>query len=187
VREWLFTPRARFATFEELNVWLEKRCGELAGRPHPTEKPRTIADCFTAEQALLHPVSTQFDGYIEHLLRVSSTCLVRFGRNQYSAPAVWAGKAISVRVTAGRLGNRSCVALPPASMQSSGWLLVGMSLLSISAVSPKAPTVGDRDKFIFNPWHYRRCWKESPAHSGMGHPFKAGICLHRYKQSEVGC
>jgi hypothetical protein len=172
VREWLFTPRARFATFEELNVWLEKRCGELAGRPHPTEKPRTIADCFNAEQALLRPVSTQFDGYIEHLLRVSSTCLVRFGRNQYSAPAVWAGKVISVRVTAGRLGNCSCVALPPASMQSSGWLLAGMSLPGISAVSPKAPTVGDRDKFIFNPWHYLSVLERKPGAPRHGAPFQ---------------
>jgi len=38
VREWLFTPRARFADFNELNTWLEKRCEELAGGKHPSQK-----------------------------------------------------------------------------------------------------------------------------------------------------
>jgi transposase len=67
VREWLFTPKARFADFNELNTWLEKRCEELAVRPHPTEKTRTIAECFSEEQPLLRPVTVQFDGYVEHL------------------------------------------------------------------------------------------------------------------------
>ena len=46
VREWLFTPRARFVSFKDLNAWLEKRCDELSGRPHPADKTRTIADYF---------------------------------------------------------------------------------------------------------------------------------------------
>lgn len=103
VREWLFTPRVRFANLKDLNSWLEKRCEELAGRCHPTEKTRTIGDCFSEEQALLRPITIPFDGYSEHLLRVSSTCLVRFDYNQYSVPARWAGQVISVRVTADRL------------------------------------------------------------------------------------
>ena len=103
VREWLFTPRARFADFNALNAWLEKRCEELAGRQHPSQKTRTIADCFNDEQPLLRPITVPFDGYKEHLLRVSSTCLIRLDRNHYSAPAVWVGKVISVKVTADRL------------------------------------------------------------------------------------
>jgi transposase len=149
VREWLFTPRARFSTFEELNVWLEKRCEELAGRPHPTEKPSTIADCFTAEQTLLRPVSAQFDGYIEHLLRVSSTCLVRFERNQYSAPAVWAGKVISVKVTAGRL-----------------------RLVADGDIIAEHKRCFDRDKFIFNPWHYLSVLERKPGAIRHGAPFQ---------------
>ena len=168
VREWLFTPRARFASFKDLNVWLEKRCEELSGRLHPTDKTRPIADYFRVEQPLWRPITAPFDGYIEHLLRVSSTCLIRFDRNQYSAPAAWVGQVISVKVTAGRLGNCSCVALPPASMQSYVWWPMAVSLLSMNAVSPKAPTVGGRDQFIFNPWHLCpvgitcRYWSASP-------------------------
>ena len=57
VREWLFTPRARFADFNALNAWLEKRCEELAGRQHPSQKTRTIAECFNDEQLLLRPIT----------------------------------------------------------------------------------------------------------------------------------
>jgi hypothetical protein len=82
VHEWLFTPSARFADFMELNAWLEKRCEELAGRQHPSQKTRTIAECFNDEQPLLRPIMAQFDAYKEHMLRVSSTCLSRTSRNQ---------------------------------------------------------------------------------------------------------
>ena len=39
VREWLFTPLARFASFIELNDWLATRCQELAQRRHPRFAP----------------------------------------------------------------------------------------------------------------------------------------------------
>ena len=35
IREWLFTPLARFSSFEALNDWLATRCRELAQRKHP--------------------------------------------------------------------------------------------------------------------------------------------------------
>jgi transposase len=41
VREWLFTPRAKFATLAALNAWLAQRCEELANRKHPTLPSRT--------------------------------------------------------------------------------------------------------------------------------------------------
>ncbi len=46
VREWLFTPRPRFADLAALNAWLQTRCRELAGRTHPAEEGRAVADCF---------------------------------------------------------------------------------------------------------------------------------------------
>lgn len=56
VREWLFTPTPSFSGFDDLNAWLALRCQELANRSHPEQAGRTIADCFTEEQALLLPV-----------------------------------------------------------------------------------------------------------------------------------
>jgi transposase len=38
VREWLFTPLVRFASFSELNDWLSIRCHELAQRRHPANR-----------------------------------------------------------------------------------------------------------------------------------------------------
>ena len=60
VREWLFTPRLRFAGFAELNDWLARRCHELAGRRHPAETARPAAECFAEEQPLLRPVTAAF-------------------------------------------------------------------------------------------------------------------------------
>ncbi|WP_230369798.1 Mu transposase domain-containing protein [Paludibacterium denitrificans] len=88
IREWLFTPTPRFADFSGLNQWLEQRCRELAGRRHPTQEA-TIADVLKVERPHLRPVTMPFDGYVEHLLRVSSTCLVSVDRNRYSVPAEW--------------------------------------------------------------------------------------------------
>lgn len=80
VREWLFTPRAKFATFDDLNRWLEKRCHELSSRKHPVLPSQTIAECFQQELPFLRQITAPFAGYIEHLLKGSSTCLVRIDR-----------------------------------------------------------------------------------------------------------
>ena len=53
IREWLFTPLARFACFADLNDWLAIRCRELAARKHPTPSQRSIAACFADEQPFL--------------------------------------------------------------------------------------------------------------------------------------
>lgn len=97
IREWLFTPRAKFDTFATLNNWLAQRCEELANRPHPTIKQSTIAACFQQEQPLLRKVTTPFSGYIEQLVKVSNTCLVNVDRNRYSVPSKWVGQVICLR------------------------------------------------------------------------------------------
>ncbi len=76
IREWLFTPLARFANFEALNEWLATRCRELAARKHPVTSARTIAACFAEEQHSLRPITAAFDGYVEHMLRASNTELL---------------------------------------------------------------------------------------------------------------
>lgn len=149
VREWLFTSRARFADFNELNAWREQRCEELAGRQHPIETTPTIAGCVSEEQPLLRPITAQFDGYVEHLLRVSSTCLVRLDRNHYSTPAVWAGKVVSVRVTADRLR-----------LVADG-----------DSIAEHARCFG-RGQFIFNPWHYVPVLERKPGALRHGAPFQ---------------
>lgn len=53
IREWLFTPRAKFNNFADLNAWLAKRCEELAQRKHPVYTSQTIAECYQKVHALL--------------------------------------------------------------------------------------------------------------------------------------
>lgn len=130
VREWLFTPLARFASFADLNGWLATRCQELAQRSHPVQSTRTIAACFADEQPLLRPITARFDGYVEQMMRVSSTCLVRVDRNRYSVPARAAGQAVSVRTTADQV-----------------------RIVAQGEVIAAHPRVFGRDQLICDPWH----------------------------------
>jgi len=40
---------------------------------------------------------------MESMRRVTSLCLVRIDRNRYSAPAQWANRVVSVRVTSAHI------------------------------------------------------------------------------------
>jgi len=150
VREWLFTPLARFASFAELNVWLAIRCKELAQRNHPVQSLRTIAECFAEEQSLLRPITAHFDGYVEQMTRVSSTCLVKVDRNRYSVPAVFAGQAVSVRSTADQV-----------------------RVVAQNAVIAAHPRVFGRDQLICDPWHYLPVLEKKPGALRNGAPFVA--------------
>lgn len=149
VREWLFTPRLRFAGFAEMNNWLARRCHELAGRRHPAEAGRTVAECFAEEQPSLRPVTAVFDGYVEQMLRASSTCLVHVDRNRYSVPANWAGKVVSARLTADAL-----------SIVADG-----------QAVAVHARQFG-RDQLVCDPWHYLPVLEKKPGALRHGAPFQ---------------
>jgi hypothetical protein len=71
--------------------------------PHPEQRPRTIADVFDDERAVLMALPPPFDGFVEHTKRVTPTCLVNFERNRYSVPAAFANRAISLRAYAERI------------------------------------------------------------------------------------
>lgn len=150
VREWLFTPLARFASFADLNDWLATRCQELAQRSHPVQSTRTIAACFADEQPLLRPITACFDGYVEQMMRVSSTCLVRVDRNRYSVPAHAAGQAVSVRTTAEQI-----------------------RVVAHGEVIAAHPRVFGRDQLICDPWHYLPVLEKKPGALRNGAPFVA--------------
>ncbi len=149
IREWLFTPLARFANFEALNAWLATRCGELAARKHPTMPERSIAACFAEEQPALRPITADFDGYVEHMLRVSSTCLVALDRNRYSVPAAFAGRAVSVHSTAN-----------------------SVRIVAEGAVIAEHARRFGRDQLICDPWHYLPILERKPGALRNGVPFQ---------------
>ena len=101
-RIWQAAPA--FESLAAVNAWLESRCLELWRElPHPEKPDRTINDVWTEEQPLLMNVTRPFDGFVEHIKRVSPTCLVSFERNRYSVPASFANRPVSLRVYAERL------------------------------------------------------------------------------------
>lgn len=149
IREWLFTPRAKFNDFAALNAWLAQRCRELAGRSHPEQSSRTIAECFAQEQLLLMPVTATFDAYVEETKRVSQLCLIRMDRNRYSVPAEWANTVVSVRVTAHHIR-----------MVADGKLIA------------EHERHFGRDQLICNPWHYLPVLEKKPGALRHGAPFQ---------------
>lgn len=113
-RIWQEAGRQRFGSFAELNVWLEKRCRTLwAELPYPDVAGLTLLDALELEQPHLMPMPGVFDGYVEVLARVSSTCLVTAQRNRYSVPCHFANQKVSLRLYPERIeihADDACVA-----------------------------------------------------------------------------
>ncbi len=94
---WHTAPK--FDTLNALNQWLETKCQCLSETTkHPQLSPETIDSVWQKERKHLMNVEAQFDGFIEHTKRISSTCLVNFERNKYSVPASFANRLLSLRV-----------------------------------------------------------------------------------------
>jgi transposase len=103
-RIWMDAKAQRFSSFDELNVWLEARCRALWSEiQHPDYAGITVADALEQEQVYLMPMPTPFDGYIEVLARVSSTCLVTVQRNRYSVPCHLANHKVAAHLYPDRI------------------------------------------------------------------------------------
>ena len=98
-RVWHEARQERFGSFAELNAWLAVQCKRLWSEyRHPDYPDLTVADVLEHEQAQLMPMPTPFDGYVELVARVSSTCLVHVHRNRYSVPCYLANHMVSVHL-----------------------------------------------------------------------------------------
>lgn len=98
-RIWQDAGKECFGTFTELNAWLLARCRLLWQEHRHTEyEELTIAEMLEHEQPSLMPMVTPFDGYVETIGKVYSTCLVIQDRNRYSAPCELVGQMVSIRI-----------------------------------------------------------------------------------------
>jgi len=98
-RVWQDAKRENFGNFGELNDWLDARCQALwATLLHPEAEQLTVADVLLLERDVLMPQVPSFDGYVETIATVSSTCLVSIERNKYSVPCTLAQRKVSVRL-----------------------------------------------------------------------------------------
>lgn len=96
-RIWAEAAKERFGSFAELNAWLLARCKALWQElRHPEFQELSIAEMLDHEQPSLMPMVTPFDGYVETLGKVSSTCLVVEDKNRYSAPCELVGQMVSI-------------------------------------------------------------------------------------------
>ncbi len=96
-RIWQDATDERFSSFTELNLWLLAKCRALWSElKHPTYD-LTLAEMLEQEQASLMPMITPFDGYVETMGKVASTCLVIEERNRYSVPSELVGQLVSIR------------------------------------------------------------------------------------------
>lgn len=104
-RIWLEAQNRKFGSFAELNAWLGERCRSLWSElRHPEHKEFSVAEMLEQERAEMMPMPTPFDGYVETMARVSSTCLVSISRNRYSVPCEFAGQRVSTRLYPDRVG-----------------------------------------------------------------------------------
>ena len=150
VRKRFFAPRLRFATFDEMNGWLEARCVEYAkAMAHPEFKDRKVWDVHSEEKASLVPWTGPFDGFHETTAAASKTCLVRFDRNRYSVMAKAANRPVGIRAYAGRIEIR----------------------LDGEVVANHC-RVFNRDKVMYDPWHYLPVLARKPGALRNGAPFK---------------
>ena len=131
IRERLFTPRLRLASYAELNAWLLERCiAHAKATRHPELADRTIWQVFEAERAALVPVAGRFDGFRAMQAAVSKTCLVRFDNNRYSVSSRAVGRPVEIPPYAERIVIRQDGAVVGEHARSFG-----------------------RGRTIYDPWH----------------------------------
>jgi transposase len=150
IRERLFAPRLRVASYDELNAWLLDQCVAYAkANKHPEETDRTIWQAFEAERPQLVPIGSRFDGFRATQVSVSKTCLVRFDNNKYSVSARAVGRPVEVQAYAERIVIRQDGAV----------------------VAEHARRFG-RNQAIYDPWHYVPVLARKPGALRNGAPFK---------------
>ena len=100
-RVWIDARQMRFGSIDELNAWVGERCRALwAEVKHPEHKQFSGAEVLEHErlQMMPMPMPVAFDGYVEEVARISSTCLATVARNRYSVLCELAGQMLSTRL-----------------------------------------------------------------------------------------
>lgn len=149
---WLEAAERRWSDLDSLNAWLRGACLKAWEDLHHPEWPQlSIADVWHQEQAHLMPMPAAFDGYVEHVARVSATSLIHYQRNRYSVPCEWAHATVSVRAYPHQL------------------VVVGPDT---SAASVTLPRHFERDRTVYDWRHYVSLLERKPGALRNGAPFK---------------
>jgi len=164
IREHLFTPRLHFASYAELNAWLEARClAQARESAHPEHSDKTVWEVFEAERPSLIAYPGPFDGFHEVEVAVSKSSLVRFDHNRYSVAAKAARRTAQLRAYADRIV-----------VWCDGEIVGDMLAASAAARPPTIPGI------------ICRCSPRSPARSGTATRSATGTCRRRWRRSAGG-
>jgi len=171
IRERLFTPRLRVASYAELNAWLLDQCvAHAKANRHPELADRTVWQVFEAERPQLVGIGSRFDGFRATQASVSKTCLLRFDSNKYSVASRAVGRPVEVQAYAERIVIRQ------------DGVVVGEHARSFG-----------RNQTIYDPWHYVPVLARKPGALRNGAPFKDWLLpanlervRHRLKGSDDG-
>jgi hypothetical protein len=135
VRERFFTPRLKFKTYDELNLWLTDMVIAYAkAHPHPERPEHTVWEMFEEKRPKLVAYRGRFDGFHALPASVSKTCLVRFDNNKYSVSAGAIGRPVEIYAYADRVVIRQ----------------------EGRVVAEHSRCYG-RGEILYDPWHYPRC------------------------------
>ncbi len=150
IRERLFAPRLRVASYAELNAWLLDQCILYAKtNQHPELTDRTIWHVFEAERAALVPIGSRFDGFRATQAAVSKTCLVRFDNNKYSVSSRAVGRPVEIQAYAERI-----------------------VICQDGAIVGEHVRCFGRNQTIYDPWHYVPVLTRKPGALRNGAPFR---------------
>src|SRR5438874_7477560 len=150
IREHLFTPRLHFASYPELNAWLEARClAQARESVHPEQTDKTVWEVFEAERASLIAYPGPFDGFHEVEVAVSKSSLVRFDHNRYSVAVKAARRTAQLRAYADRI----------------------VVWCDGEIVGEHARRFG-RGQTAYDPWHYLPVLARKPGALRNGDPFR---------------
>lgn len=152
VRAWVFTPKLRFDSLDDLNAHLQAECERLSDRTHPEFRGRSIADVFSDEQPCLIGIRRPYEAYTEHECKASLTSLVRYDRHHYSVESSAAGRAVTLRAWADRI-----------------------QVLCDGKLVAEHKRAFKRGGVSYEPWHYLGILEKKPGALRDGAPFKQWV------------
>ena len=165
IREHLFTPRLHFASYAELNAWLEARClAQARESAHPEQTDKTVWEVFEAERASL----IAYPRPVRRLPRGR-------GRGVEEQPGALRPQPLQRRGQGGAAHRRSCAPMPIAS--SSGATARSSASTPAASAAARPPTI---------PGITCRCWPASPARCATATRSATGTCRRRWRRSAGG-
>jgi transposase len=145
-----FTPLVKVANLDILNAQLEKNCIAWAkSHKHPEQKAKTVDEVYQEERTSLLAYRGPCDSYKVEDEVVSPYCFVRYATNCYSAECSYVGQAVQVRIYAKTI-----------------------VILHKGKIIGSHQRTFERDKRIYDPWHYVPLLERKPGALRNGAPFK---------------